>query len=333
MGQSASKLSARLSSRIAAATSTTKQSSHSPNTITTTTLRRPDPITGFLRGQGPMDARDEQQLEFLKRQQKQNDPNHDASKPHDMPPELLQFLNDAGPLKQRNNNNSKDSKNIDKQKQVVKKRLPKIPGLDHDDNDREQQQQKQKQVSIPSSTSPHSDSTRIQQSMPLAARVQGFDTTRTSSFSHKADIDDPKDFGLDILDLYRLVVRQPNHHHQDESLKRRQSQIYKEHVQNRDTSVWTEAEKEHHLKLLQYTQQYLQVPVILKDDDDTYVGAFARDASKLQNMKLTLMPKTSVMLVMEDLIEQKERECDSVDEEDETAVIDKKPRETSAINK
>ena len=261
MGQSASKAASRVSSRISQSVS--KQSQQPPSS--TTQHARPDPITGFTRGHGPSNPRDEQQQQFLQSQST-------ADAPTDMPADLLQFLNDAGPLKRPQQQDASAA--------AHNKRLPRIPGLDP-----QQPPQEIANNNNDSSASPHADPTRTRQVMPLMASLEQFGTERTTSFSTKADTVDPNDFGLDVLDLYRLLARRSG---VDETM-----------------TAGTH-DNPQHAALLQQTRQYLHAPVILKDDDGSFVGAFARDAGRLQNMKLQLMPKMSVKLVLEDLVDTAE---------------------------
>ena len=295
MGQSASKAASRVSSRVAQ--SVQKQTSSQPPPSAATTTHRADPITGFTRGHGPSNPRDEQQQQFLQSQAS-------AQAPTDMPADLLQFLNDAGPLKRPPDATTAANDGTT----TTTKRLPRIPGLDPNEpvND---------DTSI--SVSPHADPRRTRQVMPLMANtLEQFGTERTTSFSHTPDTVDPKDFGLDVLDLYRLVSSQPvtsssSSQQQSDGEATMVLDFYNEH--RNDTT--DQADHDLHISLVQQTRHYLHAPVLLKDDDDSFVGAFVRDARRLQNMKLELMPKTSVKLVLEDLVDAERKEQEQQEEE------------------
>jgi hypothetical protein len=59
---------------------------------------------------------------------------------------------------------------------------------------------------------------------------------------------------------------------------------------------------------LRQTLKYVEVPVVMKDTDDSYVGAWPERVEMLQFLKLVEMPKTKVKLVLEDLMEAKKEE-------------------------
>lgn len=270
MGQSASKAASRVSTRISQAASQQPPA-------------RPDPITGFTRGQGPKNPRDEEQRVFLE--------NHSPQGvPKEMPADLLKFLNDAGPLKRQGIDSESTNNNIS-----GSKRLPRIPGIDHQELDRSQEQD------FPQ---PHSDPLRVRQVMPLMSDLQDYGTERTTSFSYKKDESDPRDFGIDILDMYRLV--QNNDCNQQGLDASHAAEFYQQALKGRDTSFWDEKQREQHKLLLQQARKYIEAPVILKDEDNSYVGAFVRDVPRLNFLKLKVMPENTVKLVLQDLIDSEE---------------------------
>ncbi|GKY99653.1 hypothetical protein MPSEU_000919300 [Mayamaea pseudoterrestris] len=299
MGQSTSKAVARVSTRVTNSLQKQQQAA--------ATSRGPDPMTGFTRGQGPADARDAQQQAFLQSQQ--------PPVPHqNMPADLLQFLNDAGPLKRDDEASAADAASRNNSNQ---KRLPKIPGLTLQDSSTSATATTNS-ISSTTSSSPHSDPTRTRQVMPLMSSLKEFGTERTTSFSHKADVRDPRDLGLDILDIYKLLTLENNGNgingdDGDETIAVKQ--FHERQLQEKDAGVtWTETERRDHELLLQRTRQYLEAPILLKDDDDSYVGAFARDLERLQGMRLQRMDKATVKLVLEDLIDTEKAEELSMDQ-------------------
>jgi len=149
-----------------------------------------------------------------------------------------------------------------------------------------------------------SRSDRQQESMPLMERVEGFDTVRTTSFSHKQDTLDPQELGAgDVLDLYDLLSRRKNG-----SIDEAIQSFYDQHAKGREEN-WTEKDKERHKAMLRNTLEYIELPVIMKDTDDSYVGAWPDRVQELTHIKLREMPKSIVKLVLEDLSEvEKEKE-------------------------
>ena len=235
---------------------------------------------GFTRGEGPyQDPRDLIQQEFLKQKA------GGSGEYKEMPPDLIKFMKDVGPLKRKDQ--------VEKEKQAEKEKWSRRNMPKHL---REEEGQDKKE--------PHSQSDRRRESMPLMERVEGFDTVRTTSFSYKDDTLDPKDFGAgDVLDIYDLLSRKKR-----SSIEESMASFYKQHAQNREEN-WTEEEKNRHQEMLRNTLQYLELPVIMKDTDDSYVGAWPDRVEELKQIKLREMPKTSVKLVLEDLSEpEKDKE-------------------------
>jgi hypothetical protein len=281
MGQQASKVASKISSRL---TSDIKAVGV-PTTLrapgANTASRFTDPSAteaGFTRGEGPfIDPRDEKQRQFLEKQAK--------NAPKEMPPDLLEFLKDAGPLQIK----------VEKKKKSV----PQIQSKSQPQLAVQDLQVVEQKTGKNVETSP-----RRRELMPLAENVKGFNTVRTTSFSYRQDTQDAKDFGVgDVLDIYDLVVRKHTMPSIDEAVE----SFYKDRVKDRDTE-WTDAETERHRELLRQTLKYVEVPVVMKDTDDSYVGAWPERVEMLQFLKLVEMPKTKVKLVLEDLMEAKKEE-------------------------
>ena len=122
----------------------------------------------------------------------------------------------------------------------------------------------------------HSDPRRTVEAMPLAKNIPGFDTNRTSSFSYKQD---DEEWGLDVNDFYDLLEG---------------SNDFKD-----------VAPVEVH-ELLEQTKNSIALPVLLRDTDDSYVGAWADQADSLvQFEKLSRTDPSRVQLVLQDLADQR----------------------------
>jgi len=295
MGQQASKLARSARTAAAGTTSSSRTGAVVSGTGTPQSFtQEPSNASneaGFTRGQGAtVDPRDERQRQFL--EQKAG-----GSEFKEMPSELIDFLNDSGPIQRKTATKTA--------KQLLEKRKETFPSL----------------TSAPALTSTAAPtapagaiqrtetSPRVREAMPLAANVPGFDTIRTTSFSHKADLEDPRDFAVgDVLDLYAFIVRK----HSSATTEQAVQSFYQEQTKDRDID-WSDDEKKHHVDLLRQTLEYLELPVIMKDTDQTYVGTWPARVQELEQLKLVKMPKNRVQLVLQDLAERKR-------EQDDTAV-------------
>ena len=203
---------------------------------------------GFGRGraqaQGALpDQRDAGQQLFL--QQKGG--------PTEMPPDLVKFLQDVGPLKKRGTGS------------VKKDKKPKTP-----------------QQSVPTEDMSAADppSGRTRQAMRLASAVEGFDTERTTNFSYTNAIEAD---GVDVLGMYRLLVA-AGPTTTDASTK----------------NITMDSSLENVARLVADTRTFIDVPLIVRDSDDSLVGIHPQ---KLEEVNLPIVPKTRVKLVFEDLVE------------------------------
>lgn len=213
----------------------------------------PSAIAGFRRR---LDGQDLKQQQFLQ-QKAGGRPNQE------MPPELLKFLNDVGPVRKR-----------DSSKQL---------------GDRAGRE----------STSTI-DASRRKEPMPLAESVTGFETDRTTSFSHKHDVVDPKELSVDVVGLYALLAQHDQY--SVSSNVELVSDYYEQLIRGRNAE-WTVSEQRSHKELLQNTIKYCSLPVIMKDTDDDFIGTWQHRVEELERMKVSLVSKSSVKLVLEDLRE------------------------------
>ena len=177
----------------------------------------------------------------------------------------------------------------------------------------------------PSSSSSSSSSPFQHESMPLAAALPDYRVERSTSFSKDDTETDPwqaHEFGLDVVDLYQLIMQQRQRQgkggkgkgegqQQGENYDDVVSDFYRRYLQKRreaqedrpeqgtnhhhnDTttsssssgwSEWTQAEQEEHQRLLRQTLAYVQVPVLFQDieDDSWLVGAWPPSVSSLSS--------------------------------------------------
>lgn len=206
----------------------------------------------------------------------------------EMPDDLINFLKDAGPLH--------------KQERPAKaeKREPRLP-----------KQPWESSSSQRGSTSPE----RIQESMPLAGRIEGFETTKTTSFSRRTPEINPRFYQKGTtLDIYRLLSLKNSSSDETESSSSIDQQIvervYREYGEQFPLPPSLDDQVKHK-ELLANTLKYLELPVIMKDkndNQDSYDGIYAHQVEDYKMMRFVECPKTQVRLVLEDLYELENKE-------------------------
>jgi hypothetical protein len=247
---------------------------------------------GFTRG-ATLDPRDQRQAEYLRQQQALHSGGSDST---ELTPELLAFLKAAGPLRvpptatvQQQQNQRPPPKRT-RQSSLLQSEDP-VESKDSINNTNETTEA----IDHRPSQFP-----RERETMRLAENIEGFETTRNTSFSHKAEPVNPRDFDAgDVLDMYTLLQRYETLGNPEAAV----ASFYKEHNDRRATP-WSTQDAEHHQALLRNTIRYVQVPVILMDTDQSFIGAPREAVEDLKRMKLVEVPKTKVKLVLEDLWEQ-----------------------------
>lgn len=124
--------------------------------------------------------------------------------------------------------------------------------------------------------------------MPIMQETTFF-TTRTTNFSRKKEEEDP--FGLTGRELFQLLQDG------DAAAAAVAAQV----------ETTNEKEKQEYSYMLHNSIKYLQVPVIMKDTDDTYVGTWPESVADMKLLKLTVVPESQVriLLAVEDPDEQK----------------------------
>jgi hypothetical protein len=257
-----------------------------------------DPITGFHRG-AVIFEQEERQRQFLESQRK------DANK--EMPPDLIKFIQDVGPVRRS-----------DEPSKKMTQREPRLPRSVVTTTD-----------APPKQTHQHADfdPTRHVQSMRLAKNIPGFETKRTTSFSDRRDVVDPYDYGLDVVGFYHVLKMRNEHrkNHTDDDDDQAFAETYynatrpdpsAKAVATTTTAPTTttttttpeglEARRQRQTQLLQQSLQYIELPVLLKDDDESYVGTWPEKAAEFLEMphfKMRPLSKHAAVLVLEDLYE------------------------------
>lgn len=236
-------------------------------TTKNTTQPKPDKLTGFYRGSAYSD-REESQEEFLRKRSKNDN--------QEMPPELIKFMRDLGPLQKFENTSQIVNKDQNLPPKLKKTRAPR--GMRDEENSSKSSSNNSQQKS--SNEAHKATDTRRQERMRLVAGIEGHETTRTTDFSQLKEAVDANDIGIDLLKIYSLL----------------QGNI----VVN---PALDESAREQHEKLIHDTQQFLDLPVILRDSDGSYIGAKQANVAKLQELYegIQPLPKSEAILVLEDL--------------------------------
>jgi hypothetical protein len=217
-----------------------------------------------------------------------------------MPDDLVRFLRDAGPLQKKKAGGEEGG-------EKKKKAGPTPPPLPEKNGDRAP-------ASAAASSSPPPrtpSSQRRREVMPLASGVEGFGTERTTNFSYDGgEDDDPSRLrprprsrlegeaagSFDVVGMYRILASKELREHQETP----PSLGGEDGDADLDPAV--------RQRILD-ARRYLEVPAIVTDpldkDDGGYLGVHPR---KLGELRVDLVPKTEVVLVLEDLADQRDRE-------------------------
>ena len=197
----------------------------------------------------------------------------------EMPKELINFLNDAGPLQKQ-------------ERQSPRRKQPRLPRQQWDGE--------------------ATKSERIQESMPLAEKIEGYETTKSTSFSRRS-VEIKKEVYQKgtTLDMYELLT------HKRGSSGKPKSSNYEEVVAQtyREYASMFPLPDQHyqdaHKELLANTLKYLDLPIIMKDykdNADSYDGIHPDQVDVYETMKYDILPKSKVRLVLEDLHELERKE-------------------------
>ena len=191
----------------------------------------------------------------------------------EMPDALVSFLKDAGPLHKQ-------------EQQSPRRKEPRLP--------REPWQGEA------------TKSERIQESMPLAEKIEGFETMKTTNFS-RTHLEIKKEIYQKgtTLDMYALLSRKPSSSGgESQSFEEAVAQTYREYTS--EFPLPDEKEQAKHKELLANTMKYLDLPIIMKDRRDnpnSYDGIHPDQVGDHEIMKYDVLPKSKVRLALEDLHE------------------------------
>ncbi|KAI2502919.1 hypothetical protein MHU86_11506 [Fragilaria crotonensis] len=120
--------------------------------------------------------------------------------------------------------------------------------------------------------------------MPLMGTEMDFVTKRTTNFSTVA-IEEDNTFGLTAVEMYSMLA-----------FNKPGIEIWK------DFAGGDAADKDRHLELIESCRKYLELPVILKDENKEYIGLAKSLATSADLLQVSLTPAIGVQLVLAELL-------------------------------
>ena len=130
------------------------------------------------------------------------------------------------------------------------------------------------------------DTRRTVSDMPLMGEGLDHVTKRTTNFSNIAKVEDIT-FGLTGVQMYEMLAQNKS------------NEGFWEEFQLRDHH-----DKDAQFQLIDACRKYLELPVILKDENKEYLGLSASKAATMNLASLGMKPATGVKLVLSHLLDQ-----------------------------
>eukprot|EP00977_Amphora_coffeiformis_P008411 scaffold1912_cov167-Amphora_coffeaeformis.AAC.10 len=202
----------------------------------------------------------------------------------EMPDDLINFLTNAGPLKKQERESTPRRK---------EPRLPRQPWQGE-----------------------AGKSDRIQESMPLAEKIEGYNTTKNTNFS-RTSLEIKKDVYQKgtIINMYELLsLKRSSNGKQQSSFQQEEqvAQTYREYAS--EFPLPDQNHQDQHKELLANTLKYLDLPILMKDykdNADSYDGVHPDEVDVYELMKYDMLPKSKARLALEDLHELERKEKSS----------------------
>lgn len=120
--------------------------------------------------------------------------------------------------------------------------------------------------------------------MPLMGTEMDFVTKRTTNFSTAA-MEEDKTFGMTAVEMYSMLA-----------FNKPGIEIWK------NSAGGDAADKDRHLELIESCRKYLELPVILKDENKEYIGLAKSLATSADLLQVALTPAIGVQLVLAELL-------------------------------
>ena len=222
----------------------------------------------------------------------------------EMPPELIKFLNDAGPLKRTVDKELTSSKVYDalvadektreehtRQANLrVRRKMPLVSYNDHDKLIRNDERRNNKYMDAAPAVDEECDGD------------DGTMTTRTTNFSTRdISASTKSDFGLDRMEIFQLALKlkeiKVNSSKWKEELENEFKQIRRKKMLSSkgDTKDFGQLKD---FALFENSMRYIGVPVLMKDTEDDIVGVPSHKVEDLRFSGLKEVPDEKVIFVM-----------------------------------
>ena len=222
----------------------------------------------FLRGEGiaQQDIRDVGQEMFLQSKHKVDD--KEKEKAQEMPPDLLKFITDVGPAKQK----------VDKDFTA--------PRLLEKENEEELNKTESSRNVI-----------RERKRMPLMGEDENFTTVRNTNFSDGTGPEEvSKDFGISSLPLFEILSKKPNEKDMAANVDTFCESLFAEQ------DGWADQEKEEQKQQLLEALQAVDLPVLRQDTNGDILGLYPNQVPGPEVKSFRPLSPSKVKLVLADLL-------------------------------
>jgi len=223
-------------------------------------------------------------------------PTRSNEKMPEMPPDLIKFLNDAGPLQRTVDKELTSTKVYDalvtdettreehtKQANLrVRRRMPIVSYKDHDDLIK-------------------NDERRNSKILEEDVVDDGTMTTRTTNFSTRDRSKNVVDFGLDRMEMFRLALKLKELKVNSAEWKEEVESEFKQIRRKKILSSKGDMKDFGQLKdfaLFENAMQFIGVPVLMKDAEDDIIGVKSGKVEDLKFSGMKEVPEEKVIFVM-----------------------------------
>ena len=231
-----------------------------------------------------------------------------GSEYQEMPPDLLEFLKDAGPLEKKGVDSTATIKGATARAKERKLRLPRHLRDEPCIGDDDAQKGASPHPQPGSSSSIEATGERQIESMRLAENIPGFEVSRTTNFSSTPLAEENEDPFIfkegEVLDIHDMIMlnRQRGERSEEDVVQ----EIYRQYAKKYAVPV-EETEQEKHKDLLRSTISYLDVPVVMMDKDGEFDGVHPEQVKDLEFMGGVVVPKSKLKNVLEDFSDMRKR--------------------------
>lgn len=205
-----------------------------------------------------------------------------------MPPDLLKFLQDAGPAKQ------------DVDREFTAPRLL------------EKENEKQLHVAESGRTAQ-----RMRIQMPLMGSDQSYTTTKNTNFSRQSHPTSggavvKQEFGMSYLELFQFLHKVQSSKDQSGSPYGNNKTadtdfttpetVYTSWLSSQeDPSLYTDKERERYISLMKQTLEFVEIPVLRRDADGNVLGLYSKDVPGPEVVAVQPIPENKIKWVLQDI--------------------------------